>query len=95
MTKKSVDEEINYLELEKSRIDREKAKLVVNMGLLLYFGFLIVGIIGFSLEYIDSLMLNVLVICGIIILIVSTLPYILIVRNEERRINVRLYKLRK
>lgn len=83
------------LELEKSRINREKAKIVLNMGLILYFGFLIVGIVGFAFEYIDNFLLNVLVICGIIILIVSTLPYLIIVHREERWIKLKLYELRK
>ena len=95
MAKKSDKEsEIDYLEIEKSRINREKARIVVNMGLMLYFGFLIVGIIGFTFDYIDSTMLNVLVICGIVILVVSTLPYIIIVHNEDRWINSKLKELK-
>ena len=95
MAKKSdVDMEVTYLEVEKSRINREKAKLALNMGLILYFGFLIVGVVGFSFDYIDSLLLNVLVICGIVILIVSTLPYLIIIHREERWINSRLSKLK-
>jgi hypothetical protein len=80
--KNNADREIDYLELEKSRINREKGRLVLSMGLLLYFGFLIAGVIGFAFEYIDSFMLNVLVISGIFILIVSTIPYLIIVHNE-------------
>ena len=95
MAKKSgVDIEIT-LELEKSRINREKAKIVLNMGLVLYFGFLIAGVIGFSFEYIDSLLLNVLVVSGIVILIVSTLPYLVIVHKEEKWIKSKLSVLRK
>jgi len=96
MAKKSeLDSEITYLELEKSRINREKAKLVLHMGLVLYFGFLIAGIIGFAFKYIDSFLLNVLVICGIVILVVSTLPYLIIVHREEKWIKLKLYKLKK
>ncbi|MBU0629275.1 MAG: hypothetical protein KKC75_08875 [Nanoarchaeota archaeon] len=95
MAKKSDKErEIDYLEIEKSRINREKARLVVNMGLILYFGFLIVGIIGFTFDYVDSTMLNVLVICGIVILVVSTLPYLIIVHNEDRWINSKIQELK-
>ena len=89
------DREIDYLELEKSRINREKGRIVLNMGLVLYFGFLIVGIVGFAFEYIGSFLLNVLVICGIIILIVSTLPYLIIVHKEEKWIKSRLNELKK
>lgn len=96
MAKKSdVDKEITYLEMERSRIDREKSKLVLNMGLVLYFGFLIAGVIGFAFKYIDSRFLNVLVISGIVILIVSTLPYLIIIHREEIWIKLKLYKLKK
>ncbi len=96
MAKKSeVDREITYLELERSRINREKSKLVLNMGLVLYFGFLIAGVIGFAFHYIDSTFLNVLVICGILILIVSTFPYLIIVHREESWIKLKLYRLKK
>ena len=91
MPKKSeIDREQIQLRLELSRINREKAKIVLNMGLVLYFGFLIAGVIGFSFEYIDSFLLNVLVISGIAILIVSTLPYLVIVHKEEKWIKSEL-----
>ena len=96
MAKKSeVDREITYLELEKSRINREKAKIVLNMGLVLYFGFLVVGVIGFAFEYIDSFLLNFLVIGGIVVLIVSTLPYLVIIHKEEKWIKLKLDELKK
>ena len=94
MAKKSVDNEVIYLEIEKSRISREKAKIVLNFGLILYFGFLIAGVIGFAFEYIDSFLLNILVICGIVILIVSTVPYLVTVHREEKLINLKLSKLK-
>ena len=95
MPKKSVDSEIIHLELERSRINREKAKIVLNMGLVLYFGFLIVGIVGFAFEYIGNLVLNILVICGIFILIVSTVPYIIISHKEDKWIKSKLQELKK
>ena len=92
--KRDVSNEIIYLEIEKSRINREKARIVLNMGLLLYFGFMIAGIVGFAFEYVDSFLLNILVICGIIILVVSTLPYLLIIHREEKLINRKLSELK-
>ncbi|MBI2577127.1 hypothetical protein HYV84_07990 [Candidatus Woesearchaeota archaeon] len=94
-SKFSVQQEIDMLELEKSKISREKAGVVLNKGLTLYVAFLLVGIIGFANEYIDSFMLNVLVIAGIVVLVISTLPYVIIVHNEERWINRRLQELKK
>ena len=94
-SKFSIQQEIDMLELEKSKISREKASVVLNKGLTLYVAFLLVGIIGFANEYIDSFMLNVLVIAGIVVLVISTLPYVIIVHNEERWINKRLQELKK
>ena len=87
--------EIDTLEMEKSRIAREKSKIVLNEGLVLYFAFLAIGVIGFSNGFLDSFMLNILVISGIIVLIISTLPYVFIVHREEKWIHMRLAELRK
>jgi hypothetical protein len=87
--------EIDSLEMEKSRIAREKSKIVLNKGLVLYFAFLAIGVMGFSNKYLDSYMLNVLVISGILVLIISTLPYVFIVHREEKWIHMRLAELRK
>ncbi len=83
-----------YLEIEKSRINREKSKLVLDKSLMLYFTFMVVGIIGFAFEFINSFLLNVLVICGIIILIAGTIPYVIIIQKEEKRINEFLKELK-
>ncbi|MEA2037331.1 MAG: hypothetical protein U9O94_07510 [Nanoarchaeota archaeon] len=92
MAKKS--SEVVYLEIEKSRLNREKSRIVLNMGLILYFGFMVAGIVGFAFDYVDSFLLNVLVICGIIILIISTVPYLVIVHKEEKFINNKLDELK-
>ncbi len=83
------------LEIEKSRIEREKAKIVLNNGLLLYFVFLIIAVVGFAFEFIDAKMLKILVICGIAILIISTIPYVVIFRKEEKFIKKKLSEIKK
>ena len=42
-------------------------------------------IVGFAFDYLDSLLLNTLIIVGIFILVVGTLPYIIVVSNEEKK----------
>ena len=86
--------EIIYLEIEKSRINREKSKFVLDKSFMLYFSFLIVGIVGFVFDYIDSFLLNVLIIAGIVILVLGTLPYVLIINKEEKKINSLLRELK-
>ena len=90
-----VDSELTQLELERSRIKREKAALVLNKGLVLYLIFMVVGVVGFAFDYIESSVLNFLVVAGVIILILSTLPYVFIVHKEERWIKMRIWELTK
>ncbi|MFC1691209.1 hypothetical protein ACFL0W_03425 [Nanoarchaeota archaeon] len=89
-----IDKEIIKLELEKSHLDREKSVLVLNKGLFLYFCFLFVAIMGFVNHYITKFMLNLMIAAGLVILIISTLPYFRIVRQAERNINTLIECLR-
>ena len=86
---------IIYLEIEKSRIKREKSKIVLNKSLFLYAVFLAVGIFGFINNYLDSSMLNVLIIMGIFVLVTGTLPYVLVSLKEEKKIDRMIKELKK
>jgi len=87
MPKKISKKERIYLEIEKSKIQREKASIVLNKNIMLFFCFLFIGVIGFVFEYIESFLLNVLVIIGILILLLGTIPYVIITNNEEKKID--------
>ncbi|MBW2984349.1 hypothetical protein KY361_04495 [Candidatus Woesearchaeota archaeon] len=95
MPKKGDLSGIMYLEIEKSRINREKSRIVLNKSLSLYIVFMIVGVIGFVFDFIDSTMLNTLIIAGIVILVLGTLPYLLISHKEEKKIDDFIKKLKK
>ena len=84
-----------YLEIEKSRVHREKSKTVLDKSFMLYFSFLLVGVVGFAGGYIDSQMLKILVIAGIIILIIGTLPYVIITTKEDQFLNEKLREFEK
>lgn len=94
MPKKSNEKEIMYLEIEKSRINREKSRIVLNKSLFLYVLFMLVGVVGFVFDYIDPTMLNILIIAGIIILVMGTVPYLVITHKEEKKINNFLKELK-
>jgi uncharacterized membrane protein YqjE len=79
-----------YLEIEKSKIKREKARLVLEKSISLYFIFMLIAVLGFIFEYIDSFMLNTLIILGIVILLAGTIPYIWTVNKEEKKIELYL-----
>jgi hypothetical protein len=83
-----------YLEIEKLRINREKSRLVLDKSMSLYGIFMLIALLGFIFDYIDSFMLNTLVILGIVILITGTMPYMIHVHKEEKQINEYLGKLK-
>ena len=87
--------EIIYLEIEKSRINREKSKAVLDKSFILYFSFLVVGVVGFAAGFIDSKVLTTLVLAGIVILITGTLPYVLITTKEDRFIDKKIEQFKK
>ena len=89
-----VDKEIIDLEIEKSRIDREKSMLVLNKGLFLYFAFLFVAVMGFINGYLSKDLLNILIIMSLCIIIIATLPYIKTMHKEERRLETLIDNLR-
>jgi uncharacterized membrane protein (DUF485 family) len=90
-----VERAIISIELERSRLDREKSMLVLNKAMFLYFSFLFVGILGFVNQYLTQKMLNLLVIMGLIVLIVGTLPYINIMASEGKKLDKMISELRK
>ena len=95
MAKLSPEEkEIIYLRLEKQKIEREKAAIVLNKSLALYIIFMIVGVVGFVFDYLSAAILNVLIIAGIATLIIGTLPYFVITSREEKLIEHLLDKLK-
>jgi len=76
-----------YLEIEKSKLKREKARLVMEKSISLYFIFMMIAVLGFIFEYIDNFILNTMIILGIVILLLGTLPYILTAHKEEKKID--------
>ena len=88
------EREILYLEIEKSKINREKAAIILNKSLVLYFIFTLIAVIGFVAEFIDHVMMNILIIMGIVLLFIGTIPYYIMTRNEERKIDNFLKELK-
>jgi hypothetical protein len=78
---------IRELELRKLDIKREKAKLILDKCIWLYFLFMIVGVFGFINGYVSPFLLNLIVIAAFAILIIGTLPYTNAVSAEEKTIN--------
>ncbi len=95
MTAKGSIKEVIGLEVEKSRLNREKSMLVMNKSLILYFAFMFVAVLGFINGYISRTLLNVLIIMGLCVLIIGTVPYVRTMHSEEKRLNDLIQQMRK
>ncbi len=82
-----IEKQIIQLELEKSRLSREKGMIILNKSVFLYFTFMFIGVIGFVNHYIGHSMLNFIVIMGLVALIVGTLPYIFAAHKEQKNLS--------
>jgi Flp pilus assembly protein TadB len=87
--------QIIELELKKLEIKREKAKLVLDKCIWLYFLFMIVGVLGFIYDYVTPLVLNMIIIAAFIILIIGTMPYATSVTKEEKDLDKFIEQLKK
>lgn len=81
------DEMVLALEIEKSKINREKSLLLLDKSLLVYFAFLVVGIIGFINRYLDARYLNIMILMSFGVLAVGLVPYMLTMAGEEKKLN--------
>lgn len=90
-----LDELRTFVELERSKLNREKSHLLLDKSMLLYFSFLFVGVIGFINNYINFQFLNILVLMSFAVLIIGVIPYILTMHKEGTKLNIMLSQLDK
>lgn len=88
-----IEKQIIQLELEKSRLNREKAMIILNKSVFLYFTFLFIGVVGFINDYISTVMLNYLIVMGLAALVVGALPYIFASHKEQKKLSQILEEL--
>ncbi len=91
----SLDLHILKLELEKSKLARERNMLVLNKGVFLYFSFMFVGVIGFTSGYVSPKILNWLILGGIGSLVIGIIPYMFSAQKEQNNLNLLLSELKK
>jgi len=60
---------------------------VFDKAILLYFSFLIIGVVGFVNSYVNRTTFYVLVSMSLLILVVGLIPYIITMLREEKRLN--------
>ena len=87
LSKLSREEKVIDLHIEKSKLNREKALLILNKSFLFYFAFVILAVIGFVNDFLTKNFLNFLIFAGIIVLVIGTIPYIKTMKTEEKNLN--------
>ena len=90
----SIDRAIIDLEIEKSKLNREKSMLVLNKSLTIYFIFLFISILGYVNNYINKSLFNILIVMGLCVLLIGIIPYIKTMQEEERNLNDMIYQLK-
>src|SRR3989338_4081045 len=81
------EHELIHIKLEKLKIERERAVLILNFGIVIYFIFLILALVGYVNSYVSTFFLNLIILGGILILVVAVFPYTKVMKNEEEEIN--------
>ena len=82
-----IEEKLIDVQLEKSRLNREKSINLLNKGVLMYFSFTFLAIVGFINGYINQHFLNILITMGLCTLLVGTIPYIYNMSKEEKSLD--------
>ncbi|MEK6946660.1 MAG: hypothetical protein AABX32_03550 [Nanoarchaeota archaeon] len=80
------EKQIIMLRIEKLKLHREKSLLILNKGIILFFVFLAVAVVGLVNKMVTVMQLNILVLTGFLALIVGVLPYSFATRKEEKEL---------
>ena len=88
-----VEKQILTLKIEKMKLEREKALLILGGDIILFIGFILIALIGLSNDLISKFQLNLFIIVGIFALIVGVSPYIKFVFKEEKSLKQTLEEL--
>jgi hypothetical protein len=73
--------------IEKSKLNRERAKLILDKGLVLFFAFLLFAILAYQNQLVSKLLFNMLVVGAVCVLLLSVTPYLKISKKEEEKLD--------
>ena len=89
------DKQLVYLELEKAHFNISNATAVFNRATLVYFIVLIATVVGFVNGYINSQLLNTLVVIGVIILVIGMITYLRSMVSERKTLDELIDKVKR
>jgi hypothetical protein len=73
--------------IEKSQLNRERAKLILDKGLMLFFAFLLFAIIAYENDWISKILFNLVVMASVCVLMLAVTPYLNISKKEEEKLD--------
>jgi hypothetical protein len=81
------------MELELSRLKREKSIIVLNKSIFMYFFFIFLAVVSLLTGF--SGIFNVLVVFGLLSIVIGAIPYVRTMYTEEENLKVLIQKLKK
>ena len=81
------------MELELSKLKREKSVIVLNKAIFLYFFFIFLAVLSLLTGFVNFF--NLLVVLGLLTIIVGSIPYIRTMYVEEKNLKEMIEKLKK
>ncbi len=88
-----VEKNAILLRIELSKIRREKADTLLNKGVILYFGFLTIALIGLFKGFFNNTSLTATVLLGLLIMIFAAWEYATTIDKEEKELEEELNNL--
>jgi len=82
-----------YLLIEKSRLDRERAHLIMDKGVILFFAFLVASVVLMQNQVLTKTVFNLLVVSAVCVLIVAVTPYASASKKTDQQIDELMKKL--
>jgi len=85
--KKKVNEKLVDLMIERGKMNREQSTLIIDKGIMIYFVFLVIAVIGLITNYLSLINFMILIILAFLILIITSIPYIRSLVSEKKKLD--------
>ncbi len=81
-----MEKEVILLRTELSKVRRDKADMILDKGVMMYFGFLIIAVIGLLNGYVNTQSLEIIIILGILAILLPVWIYTDTMAKEEKEL---------
>lgn len=87
--------DVLMLEIERSKLNREKSLVVLDKSLLVYFAFIFIAVVGLINGYMKLQTFNLVIGMSLVVLVIGLVPYVVTMRNEEKKLEGLIGELRR